>query len=226
MGRAALDAQLCRALAWAAFLRLSLLVYGAWQDQHLEVKYTDIDYDVFSDGAELVWRGRSPYERPTYRYTPLLALLLTPNAWGHPAWGKLVFAAADLVVGAQLHAILLARRVPRAVARGCAGAWLFNPLSVNVSTRGNFESLVAMLLLASVHALLRRRAGCAGALLAAAAHMKPYPIIYLPAFLTSIDADFAATSAARFASNRSRTPAFSQTSTSTTCARRSAPSIR
>ena len=107
---------LTSALLWAAAIRLALLVYGAWQDKHLEVRYTDIDYDVFSDGAELVWHGRSPFERPTYRYTPLLALVLTPNAWAHPAWGKLFFAAADLAVGAQIHAILLARRVPHAVA--------------------------------------------------------------------------------------------------------------
>ncbi len=66
----------------AAALRALLLAYGAWHDAHLEVKYTDIDYEVFSDGAALVWRGGSPFDRPTYRYTPLLALLLVPNVWG------------------------------------------------------------------------------------------------------------------------------------------------
>jgi phosphatidylinositol glycan class M len=181
-----------REIASAAFLRLLLLVYGAWHDRHLEVKYTDIDYEVFSDGAELVWHGQSPYERQTYRYTPFLALLLTPNAWAHPSWGKLLFAACDLAVGAQLYCILLERRVPRAVARGCAGAWLFNPLSLNVSTRGNAESVVLVLLLGSLHALLRRRAVLSGMLLGLAMHMKPYPVIYLPAFLASMDADFAA----------------------------------
>ena len=188
-------------LFWAAAVRVALLVYGAWQDKYLEVRYTDIDFDVFSDGAELVWRGRSPFERPTYRYTPLLALVLTPNVWAHPAWGKLLFAAADLAVGAQIHAILLARRVPQAVARGCAGVWLFNPLSINVSTRGNSESLVLVLLLGSVHALLCHRAAAAGALLAAAMHMKPYPIIYVLAFLASLDGDYAAATGVSAASS-------------------------
>jgi phosphatidylinositol glycan class M len=152
---------------------------------------TDVDYDVFSDGAELVWNGRSPFERPTYRYTPLLALLLTPNVWAHRSWGKLLFAAADLAVGAQVHAILLARRVPHATARACASAWLFNPLSLNVSTRGNAESIVAVLLLGAVFALMHKRPARCGALLACAMHMKPYPVIYVPAFLVALDTDAA-----------------------------------
>ena len=75
-----------RALVWAAGLRLALLVYGAWHDLHLEVKYTDIDYDVFSDGAELVYRGASPFERPDrprLPAAPLCSALLTSRAWAH-----------------------------------------------------------------------------------------------------------------------------------------------
>ena len=138
----------------AAGLRLLMLAYGAWQDAYLEVKYTDLDYSVFTDGAELVATGRCPFERPTYRYTPLLALLLTPNIWLHGSFGKLVFSGADLAVGAQVRAILLHRRVPPRLALRCACVWLFNPLVLNVSTRGNFESLVALLVLGSLLALL------------------------------------------------------------------------
>lgn len=176
--------------ALAGFVRLCMLAYGAWHDATLELKYTDIDYRVFTDGAELVTNGRCPFERPTYRYTPFLALLMTPNIRFFESYGKLLFAGTDLLVGAQIRAILLLRRVPPPVARRCTHVWLFNPLVLNVSTRGNFESLVALLVLASLLALLSKRPALAAAMLGASAHLKPFTVIYLPAFLVSIDAEF------------------------------------
>ncbi|KAG5531890.1 hypothetical protein RHGRI_026486 [Rhododendron griersonianum] len=54
-------------LLFSAVLRLILIVYGEWQDTHMEVSYTDVDYLVFSDAASLMASGKSPYERTTYR---------------------------------------------------------------------------------------------------------------------------------------------------------------
>lgn len=78
-------------------VRAALLGWGAWQDSHLAVKYTDIDYEVVTDGAAFMAAGGSPYARSTYRYTPLLAAALLPNLWLHRAWGKLLFCGADLL---------------------------------------------------------------------------------------------------------------------------------
>ena len=75
-------------LGLAALLRILLLLYGAWQDRYLDVKYTDIDYNVYSDAAAFVVQGASPYDRLTYRYAPLIAWLLIPNALLSKHWGK------------------------------------------------------------------------------------------------------------------------------------------
>ena len=102
-----------RVLLLGAALRAALLCVGAWQDAHSRIRYTDVDYDVFTDAARAMAAGGSPvrrcalrrreglastpaaradaafraqYERATYRYTPLLAAALLPNVWLHPAW--------------------------------------------------------------------------------------------------------------------------------------------
>lgn len=85
---------LWRVMVISAVLRGLLVAYGEWQDAHMEVRYTDVDYLVFSDAAALMAAGSSPFRRSTYRYSPLLAALLVPNSLVHPCWGKLLFSAA------------------------------------------------------------------------------------------------------------------------------------
>jgi GPI mannosyltransferase 1 subunit M len=75
------DARFNRSLLYSTALcaRLALIAWGEWQDGMASVRYTDVDYDVLTDGAVLMINGRSPFDRATYRYTPLLALLMIPN---------------------------------------------------------------------------------------------------------------------------------------------------
>ncbi|RLN89736.1 hypothetical protein BBJ28_00013139 [Nothophytophthora sp. Chile5] len=56
----------------ALLLRLVLIAYGAVQDAYMTVKYTDVDYDVYTDAAREMAAGNSPFDRTTYRYTPVL----------------------------------------------------------------------------------------------------------------------------------------------------------
>ncbi|KAK0610564.1 PIG-M-domain-containing protein [Bombardia bombarda] len=189
----------------AALLRVILIIYGLWQDANSPLKYTDIDYLVFTDAARFVARGQSPYDRETYRYTPVLAWLLLPTAriTGNPlldtAWfssGKVLFAAADLVAGWLLERILTTgssgnggngRPMRAATARKYAAIWLLNPMVATISTRGSSEGLLGVLVTALLWAVLARRVTLAGLLLGFGVHFKIYPFIYAPAIVWWMD---------------------------------------
>jgi len=66
-------------ILYAFILRMGLLLFGDIQDYYAKVKYTDLDYAVYTDAAKYVLQGKSPYDRHTYRYTPLLAYLMIPT---------------------------------------------------------------------------------------------------------------------------------------------------
>ena len=91
------------ALLLAAALRVELIAYGTHLDATLQLKYTDIDYVVFTDASRYMVQGRSPFLRATYRYTPALSWALQPNVWLHPAFGKALFASADCLIGWLVH---------------------------------------------------------------------------------------------------------------------------
>ena len=185
----------------AILLRVVLLLYGLVQDAYSPLKYTDIDYFVFTDAARYVAHGQSPYRRETYRYTPLLAWLLLPTAWGGTAWfsfGKVLFGAADILAGWLLYCILRgedaqATQAKPASARGTslptdaalrfAAVWLLNPMPAQISTRGSSEGLLGAMVVGLLWAVLRRRIALAGFLLGLAVHFKIYPFIYVPAIV-------------------------------------------
>ncbi|KAK3989724.1 PIG-M-domain-containing protein [Cladorrhinum sp. PSN332] len=177
----------------AAIFRLVFLLYGLWQDANSPVKYTDIDYLVFTDAARFVSQGRSPYERETYRYTPVLAWLLLPTAqktgnhWLDVALfssGKVLFALADLVAGYLLQLILTkSKSLPPSTARKFAAIWLLNPMVATISTRGSSEGLLGVLVAALLWSVLSNRIALAGLLLGFGVHFKIYPFIYAPAII-------------------------------------------
>ncbi|KAJ0107990.1 hypothetical protein J7T55_008126 [Diaporthe amygdali] len=191
----------------SVLLRAVLIVYGLWQDANSPLKYTDIDYLVFTDATRFVSQGRTegPYARETYRYTPLLSWALIPTTWTtdvNPHWvnvawfsfGKLLFAAADVVAGALIVSILTMRgrgmlAMDESTARGFAAIWLLNPMVATISTRGSSEGLLAVMVLALLWAVLSRRVTLAGVLLGLGVHFKIYPFIYAPAIVWWMDQD-------------------------------------
>ncbi|PFH45573.1 glycosyltransferase family 50 protein [Amanita thiersii Skay4041] len=175
-------------------LRITLILYSEWHDARSLVKYTDVDYRVFSDAARFLLnfnhdspaRGPlkdlpglqlnlgDPYARDTYRYTPLLALLLSPNEWLHPSFGKFLFATCDIVNGIILYNLLLHQRL----ATLYSAVYLLNPLVFSISTRGSSESVLSLFVLLTLHAALCDQWDKAALWLGVSAHWKIYPVIY------------------------------------------------
>ncbi|TSK20262.1 GPI mannosyltransferase 1 [Bagarius yarrelli] len=144
----------------------------------MAVKYTDIDFHVFLDASRLVTQGESPYNRSTYRYTPLLAWMLSPSFYLTPHFGKLLFVICDVLSGALLYHILTRRGLSSDAACRFSALWLLNPLPIGVSTRGNAEALLAILVLSTLLCLHLKRTWTAAVLYGLSVHMKIYTVIY------------------------------------------------
>lgn len=188
--------RLPRAVGLAAALRGALLLWGLYQDAHSAVRYTDVDYFVFSDAAACLvdpvrqhcgrakgawapeWLG-DPYARATYRYTPLLAFVLAPNSLVHPDFGKVLFALCDLLVGVMLYKLMRRQGASQKYAgRAVAAIWLLNPMIANISTRGSSESIVGALVVAVLSMASEGRWDAAAVVFGAAVHVKIFPFLY------------------------------------------------
>ena len=172
-------------LSW--FGRLLLILYGTWHDSTQELQYTDIDYWVFSDASLHVKEGRSPYDRDTYRYTPLLAWLLLPNHSLSIHYGKVLFITLDVLVAWCIERVLAMEGVSDRKKFFSCLVWLINPVTAIVSSRGNAESLLALIMLSSLYMFVKGRVLLSGFLYGLAVHFKFYPIIHCLVFYLAVD---------------------------------------
>lgn len=144
----------------------------------------------------------SPYARETYRYTPLLAILLVPNHWLHPSFGKYLFASCDVLNGLLVYKLLLSTILPvvrrlrnnttsnskskdtldevscEPLATICSAIHLLNPLVFSISTRGSAESILSTLVLLTLHFVIAEQWDAAAIMLGLSVHWKIYPFIY------------------------------------------------
>lgn len=166
-------------------LRIGFFLFGVYQDAYMTVKYTDIDYLVFSDAANYVHQGLSPYNRETYRYTPLLAWLLVPNSFGGLwyGFGKMVFMICDLITGVVIMKLLKLKTTSANKIAILSSIWLLNPMVITISTRGSSESVLTVMIMASLYFLYTNHQILSAGLLGLAIHFKLYPVIYLPSVL-------------------------------------------
>eukprot|EP01039_Chlorochromonas_danica_P008067 gene8067-8897_t len=76
----------------AFLIRLLVILVGSYIDEAWSpLHFTDIDYWVFNDAAGHVAVGQSAYERPSYRYSPILAWMLLGVLCGEEYWEHAVF---------------------------------------------------------------------------------------------------------------------------------------
>nr|XP_047123871.1 GPI mannosyltransferase 1 [Hydra vulgaris] len=144
-------------LVIASLIRVFLILYSTFHDKYFEVKYTDIDYEVFTQAAKHLVDGGSPYLKDTYKYTPMLAYLMIPNVFLHILFGKFFFCVLDIIVAILLHRILndfkISERTVTKTTIVCF--WLFNPFTMTISSRGNAESVQMVLVLLALYFLMK-----------------------------------------------------------------------
>lgn len=163
-------------------IRLLFLAYGIYQDSHFKVKYTDIDYQVFNDAAKFIYNGDgSPFLRDTYRYTPLLAWIILPNHWFH--WyhfSKLTFIISDIITGYLIINLLqnACGVSGKSAQLYTAVIWLLNPMVITISTRGNCETLLCLLIITTFYFLHHGQLIISAMIYGLSIHFKIYPIIY------------------------------------------------
>lgn len=162
----------------AFLLRIALVIYANFHDKVFAVPYTDIDYKVFTDAARYITHGNSPFDRHTYRYTPLLALLLSPNIFLHHDFGKVLFSAVDIFVAILIKRILTRNNYNERTKCIAALTWLYNPLTIVISTRGNADSLAVLLVMLTLDSLQSGQLILAGLLHGLSIHFRLYPIVF------------------------------------------------
>lgn len=181
------------------FLIRLVVVWIAKQvdEQSTTSKFTDTDYEVFSDAATHVYNGGSPFERHTYRYTPLAAYICLVNNLIHPLAGKIVFCICDIFLGFIIWEIVELQRngLPAEVkaktwsTKMFVGLWVFNPMIIAMPTRGSNDNIISLLLFTALYALLQKKYVMAGFFYGLSVHFKIYPIIYCFVLYFFIDMD-------------------------------------
>ena len=166
-------------------VRTILIFYGTQHDKYFEVKYTDIDYTVFTDASNSTFNGGTPYDAPTYKYTPLLALLLLPNIGVHVLFGKILFCVFDVMVTLVMRRIMQhVSYLPTATLdHVVCCCWLFNPFTITISSRGNAEAVQIFLVITALYLVLTNHLVPAGLFYGLSVHFKIYPVIYGVPFL-------------------------------------------
>ncbi|MCQ2820664.1 MAG: hypothetical protein MJ252_25645, partial [archaeon] len=177
-------------------IRYSMIFFIEFMYYKYNIVMTDIDYHVFSDGAKHIAKFESPYERETYRYTPILAFLMIPNIKLFYTYGKFFLSTIDVLVGYLIERLLIAQNknqnkdksLKEKIDSENSNAYalsslfyLYNPLTIIICTRGSADCIITFLVLLSLILLENKKYYLSAFVYGFAVHFKIYPIIYAPA---------------------------------------------
>lgn len=133
------------------------------EEPDLPTKLVALSFSTLRPAFKFLAGLGNPYKRDTYRYTPLLAILLAPGEllpepWGSALFGKIIFILADIFIALLLWDIMDLRRTHRSATRNDSWLvgllWLVNPFPAQISTRGSSESILGVLVLCFLDATL------------------------------------------------------------------------
>jgi phosphatidylinositol glycan class M len=191
----------------ALTIRLAMVLISEILYTQYNFVYTDIDYHVFNDAAKHMINFESPFNRETYRYTPLLALMMIPNHLININVGKILFCFTDVLVGLCIEILLLIQRKNKGKEETppdekiiytknifqtiysyidnpfayVSLLYLYNPLTINICTRGSADCIITLLVLLTLIFIELGLFPIAGIIYGLAIHFKIYPLIYAPA---------------------------------------------
>ena len=127
-------------------LRIYLIEALTWDNNIREGKYnqfTDLDYKVYLDASLY----DSPYERHTYRYSPILAFIMSPSYNLHQNFGKYVLAVFDMMGCFFIFKIFADRKEKMHITGGIIISLITftNPFLVYLTIRGSCEGITIFL---------------------------------------------------------------------------------
>lgn len=96
---------------------------------------------------------------------------------------QLLFAAGDILAGWLIHTLTQMQKASHATSMWSVAAWLYNPFTVSISTRGSCDVLVVIVLLYVLKGLLCGKVVVPAVLYGFAVHFRIYPIVYAPAIV-------------------------------------------
>jgi phosphatidylinositol glycan class M len=107
---------------------------------------SDIDYKVYLDASLY----DSPYDRHTYRYSPLLSLIMSPSYKYYQGFGKILLVIFDFIATYFAYHIFYKPDDKQKIfyARLIAILYSWNPIFFYITFRGSCESITISLMFA------------------------------------------------------------------------------